>query len=1028
MAVPKPRPPQVSARPTNTGTDRLRRVLSMKGATAEAAGRVVDVLSPEVARSMASGSPESRAILEQVWQTMNDQQKEVLVKKIAEAFPNPRGNTGLSIDAERVIRAAQGKLTPEELASVDAGTGSARDGVFDDVAPDDVQQPPQLSRLPVPEGFDPKAKRVKDASKSSSKLEERPQLRSPDKTAELVDVGDGKKRVVMNVEEGTGRIGPQDIGGDKAGKRYGDAVEANVQMQREALLGLFGDQDGISAAIKRVEDGDQEVAAQFQAIRNAADKAHPIPSKPYTVDDGPARASIRNPQQDYNESVFRAVEGRTNSPVHQLKPGTHDTMASLLDNILIRSGKKADGEPLAPVVMRLFSSPEEAARMIMRNADPAMFDVMPATPSQFQGAKNLLGDLGITSQASANQVLGVFEPDLPFGQQPRQVKLTQAEEAIARQLRQRFGDQWGENYQPLPASDLEPAPNMRLPEPGPGTSQDLADIPPAMEGRTNVPGEKPVQPRGTDYSQPEPQQGNIDLDDPDLAEITQQGIDADSMKAERQLAELQRLEETVNNGELPIKSGFREDIPVPNQKKSYSQLTPTEQWQSQYGGKPKDRAWEDWMVDYNNLNRDITKPDPVNVPDGDRAVLNPDYPTSKETAHEVRQYARDGEAGQAQRLRTAEELAGTMDFPVTRPAADIRRDIDKVQQFMHEPSRPLTVEEINRGDAKLQSLQAELSHAMRLDRQSGVLSDAKPKPNVDDINAQLDEAADPDAPAIRPKPARPNAVLTPEALKAKVDTFLEKSAGRSRGSAKFVAEGEALIKQAQALGDEASLSLADAVRGAVAGKLRKGGGTKAAPQAAPEKAPGDLEAGNPASTIDPLESAATPLDDNPSAASPDNRKPQEPAKPVEQEASAKVDQQKAPEDAEAKRPQQESSTIPDEKSQTPKDAPQFRTWGQIGRKALKYSAVGGGVLGGIAGINMLGVREDVDQPWGVDPNEPVGAADGPSGQLAEDDLALALMESQKKPATPEDRIRAVRARMPSLKINLNTQIPGSWNH
>ena len=218
------------------------------------------------------------------------------------------------------------------------------------------------------------------------------------------------------------------------------------------------------------------------------------------------------------------------------------------------------------------------------------------------------------------------------------------------------------------------------------------------------------------------------------------------------------------------------------------------------------------------------------------------------------------------------------------------------------------------------------------------------------------------------------------------------------------------------------------------------------PEAAPapaKPATTDLDA-TPSDTIDPLESAATEIvDPEAPAKSPDNRKPEEPAKPVEEEAAAKVDEAKAPEDAESARVAEEADTIPEEAGspETPKDKPSGRTWaGAVGQNlawgAKKLAAntpamaVGAFLAGGRDGFQ--GNSSQGIPVWGEDQGrlgmEQMPGVDG----LGMDENLVPVSaspfrpEDNFSPMSPAERIRLMQ-KLNSIKPNMNTQTAQNWS-
>lgn len=185
--------------------------------------------------------------------------------------------------------------------------------------------------------------------------------------------------------------------------------------------------------------------------------------------------------------------------------------------------------------------------------------------------------------------------------------------------------------------------------------------------------------------------------------------------------------------------------------------------------------------------------------------------------------------------------------------------------------------------------------------------------------------------------------------------------------------------------------------------------------------------------IDPLDSAATELDEvpkQPSEDTPDNRKPQEQPKEVEQEAEANADAQKAESDAESERPNVEAETIPEDVGK-PKNKSSERTWGQLAGTLTKY-----GVGAAMVGLPIAAIRkrmyEDRELPaaWGDEQVRP-GMEQMPAEVSIGDEDAVAVSpfgdhSDFSGAMSPAERIRLMQ-RMNSLKPNANTQTAQNWS-
>ena len=185
--------------------------------------------------------------------------------------------------------------------------------------------------------------------------------------------------------------------------------------------------------------------------------------------------------------------------------------------------------------------------------------------------------------------------------------------------------------------------------------------------------------------------------------------------------------------------------------------------------------------------------------------------------------------------------------------------------------------------------------------------------------------------------------------------------------------------------------------------------------------------------IDPLDSAATELDEvpkQPSEDTPDNRKPQEQPKKVEQEAEANADAQKAESDAESERPNVEAETIPEDVGK-PKSKSSERTWGQLAGTITKY-----GVGAAMVGLPIAAIRkrmyEDRELPaaWGDEQVRPGMEQMPVDGIDAGADDAVGVnpfgRHAEFSPMSAADRIRLIREAN-AIKPNFNTQTAQNWS-
>jgi len=1008
---------------------------------------------------MAMGTDESRAALAQFYSQLDNAGKRAFLVEVAKAHPPATGH-GLSASADKIMRVATGRGLPDEAlkaseaASVGKGRTTAEKGVaggdpyvadnptdeFVDIddpnainyqGAEEIDGPSPLMRRDLPPGYDPKQAKAKDPNtdKATSSIDNRPRLRTGEKTVEVIDNPEtGKPKAIIYGTEGKGAIGSQDIKPISQGKEYDAAVEANVAFQRDALLQEFGSQEGIAQAIRAAEEN-PEIQAVFDRVKAQASKAHPIPPKPYPVADGAARASERSAQNDYDGHIRQLVYGRPNSPIYKevsgghpegeihmlpgadariAKRGTSDPLQNVIDEILIRS-KDAGPENLDPIVNRRFNSPEELAAALIRNASPEMFDMPPVTPGMRMDAEDIVRGLEPKYPKTMLEAFG-----FSMRQGDRQGLMQQAEAQLADVIRKRYGDQWGANYKPGPASDLEPAPEFRVPEPGVGTSQDLADIPAEM-GRPNTQGtpnppktpeeyaqefqdyRRAVSDKGymgddaplaspptknfkkPDYSQPEGTTVDPELNDLPPEELAEaRGNIRDNRNSSAARAEA--AAKAAVEGQFKPGRYFP-DEKEPPQKRAWADKPADQQHKESYSDS------DAYLADYNELMRDI--------PDTD----------------------------QARRAAFAQQLEGVIDVDTAR-SADIRREIAEIEAQMQENAGLNTPEK----EARLAELRDQLRLTTRLDQLSGIRSHAKPTRSLDDINAELGGMDD--APVVDANPTRGQAVdVIPRAKeraeKAIADLNNKRVGDKRRAAAAKVIDQ--LEKQGKALkGEQAARFEAEVLgpaRKALADSAIARAGRKPQAEATPDPA-AKVEDAVEADQIDPLESAATELDEAPA---PGRNAEQPPRVEAEAEAAATVEAKKAPEDAEATRPAKESSTIADEKSKTPRDRSKGSWLGTTGRAV----GLGIGGLGGWMALNALNrvAPPSMDEAWSTkpegteDPN--AVAVDTQSGMLADPAMSGMLADPQQGSA---DRIRAMqRLRMPELRLNSHTQIPGQWN-
>jgi hypothetical protein len=551
MAAPKPK-----YIPAPTNADRLRNVLSLRKPYQQVLGVQTETLTPEIIRAMVLGTDEARGVLKQIWNALPEKQQNTLRTRIVDAMPSaqrptgigPDGKAAYSVDAQKIFDVLDGgDLDPETKAVVNsegksnvpkkAGSRSAtdegeqtyvpdesdteatsinRDGAFSRPAALDVKAAPQIGRLPGPEGFDPKAKNVRDPNTSKgTQVETRSPLRI-DHSVEMVN-----DIPVRSAIEETGAIGGQDIGAVSKGKRYESLMDQRAARQLEMLVAMEGSQENVVALFRRAQEGDAEATARISSVKSIVNSELPKPLRPNPVGDGKKGVELvtseTNPQQILDSLATDMAFGNPTSPLYNPKRGERDAAMEAWKALQVRSrGTKLDQMPNA-----VFSSPREMAEQFVRNVSPQIFETDPMTPNQALDAMDTMRQFDASTPETARTYLGQFNKDLPLRAADKESLRSQAIERIEKVFADRFGSDWGASYKPsasrwvetvddvrrLPVDkedidELGPAPLSQEPGEVVTTTMDPASLP--SMGSPNSLGTKAPRARGEDWSTREP--------------------------------------------------------------------------------------------------------------------------------------------------------------------------------------------------------------------------------------------------------------------------------------------------------------------------------------------------------------------------------------------------------------------------------------------------------------------------------------------------------------------------------------------
>ena len=932
--VPKPK--------TVTNIDRLRSIIELRRPVQRVHGRDLDIPRPEVLRSLALGTDESRGVLKQIWDSLDERQQNKLRAEIVQSMPNAQNPTGIypkghplagqpaySVDAQKILDVVDGEgldaaskevvdktsksLVPEAPSergpSILATGGSEpsyvpdstntkattleRDGAFSREAAEDELAPSPLKRPEKPKSLDAKKSKVKDPSSknSTASVEDREPLR----VDHDVTVVDGVP--VRSVVEGSERYGQRDAGPIKVGREYEDSMNQRASLQLEMLVSLEGSQENVVALFRKAAEGDAEAKAKIAAVKTIVEKQIPQPKKPYPVGDGPKGVELvsteTTPQDTFDRYGRDLIFGNPTSPLYAPKRGQHDTAMEAWRALQIRNGGKS---PLGPNAV--FNSPREMAEQYVRNMSQEIFDTMPLTPSQRMDAADTVRQMDATTPGTAKTYLDTFNKDLPLRAGDRAAVRNQAIERLTKVFEDRFGSQWGENYKPTTVPKDSPSgPVSSEPDAPVSTSQDPNAIP-QEGGVPNKAGTKPTAPTASPLAETITDNEAL-RNSPDVDQWIQKQLDEANAQADAADA---------------AKEGKKEKTSKP-----WSQMTPAEQHASGY----KDE--KAWMADQNRRTRMVSDEDLARREKGIEEASGhmPDIAGAGRTSEILKEIDRlNGELTDypPEIVKLQDELQAE---GLTPARAKEIRDQLKPMYTAHEQAT-------SGHEARLRELESELVKAERADKATGILS-AKRTPLGSKVKKAKEEGINPadttpvqttqskalgeeDAAAIesRPGPAPQAPEPTPQ-QPGLIPTGPERAMDDMPNFRRQESPGYGLTTTDQIPSAEQLQELDEA--GALGFGRQEPSGTAG---------PDPIEA----RPIDPLESAAaSPMDEvidaefevKPDA--PNSRKPEEPPRAIEQEAAARADEVEAPKDAASSRPAQEAETIPPDAGnpQTAKD-------------------------------------------------------------------------------------------------------------
>ena len=357
---------------------------------------------------LVQGGPAGRNLAIRAFNALPADQQARLLTLIADAYPNPRSNTGWSpVGRELAEALVSGTPLSQERARVvdevmrasaapptqrgNIGREAVEDGgvgyddtpaisedysgeALSELAPGDLAAITEGTRAPgIPDAV--------DRSKIRAHLDKnRPYLREPNSTTHFVLDDMGFPTPVRALEEGTGAVGPQDFPSwRQADKRQAD-MEANDARLTAALAQRYGGQERFSQMVRQaVQSGDKEaldaLLKDVAEVRKSIEQ-QPVAPAPYPVNDINAANSLRSEMQVNTDNISRLASGDL---------GPADKVWDML-----RGKKNKALSPNSPESG--FSSPEQLADTLLSGAfhDPDRLPPGPAFETYRQGLVDTL--------------------------------------------------------------------------------------------------------------------------------------------------------------------------------------------------------------------------------------------------------------------------------------------------------------------------------------------------------------------------------------------------------------------------------------------------------------------------------------------------------------------------------------------------------------------------------------------------------------------------------------------------------------
>ena len=1111
--APIPRPVNPGKAPSGpTNADLLRKILANRKGESVVKGTRYELPQTDVLHSMAVGTDENRAVLREMWNSLDERQQNELRIRIARDMPSARypkgvdeaGKPQLSIDAKRIMDIVEGGgLDPKDRAAINSvakntvgfegstekggthwvsdgegggrteqsfsqspdakSTSVDREGALSMEAPADEAVKPKLPQRPaIAEGFDPKASKVHDPHSSKGvPVEQRPHFRVG-YTFEMDESGN----IIREVDPDSASMTPKDTATIARGRAYEESLQKRDEMRAELMIAQAGSLQNAAALLRRAQDGDEEAKAIMSGINTILNKEHPIPQKPWGVEDYEAAGGEMSPQQQVDDVGKKIIFGGPGAAIYRPMRGGRDYAMDAWLHLQTKSGKDRSISP-----NQLFSSPRHMAEQYVRNMSPEVFEMNPLTPNQRLDATDTLRQFDAQSEESARAHLGAFHSDMNLGAGGRQGLQQQAIDRMEQIFRDRFGDQWGEGAQTTsPASvwsegddavtrqtlgkgdpRLSPSPNSSEPAGLASTSTDPGSLP-QEGGRPNVTGDykpksfeerlaeyqaqsdrllsktrndkayreyeasdeyvatpnKPTKPNdGTTLAEsPDPMVEGFDIED-----YPENPVEAfKSWKASQE----SRGWKVEDNGDgtftardpRPPRPEYTGEEPG----RTWNELDAGEQHQRLYGtydenGKPTGSTFEDVYSDFNRRYPMVQQSDLDSRSQrvDQLSEYFPDIKGAGRTSEILKQIDEIENSINNQPEAVAKLEAELQAEGLTPARAKEIRDQLKPMYAEHEAS-------IAPMEEKLAALKSELRKAHSADQLTGIQSRRK-SPLSGKVKGPKDKA--PVKTDTNPADTQP--VTPPTEVKAESDApVIEGRPDPAPKSAMDVMTPEEKAEAARLLAESEDSAAA------------------AAPAPVTQAdAPSQLGMDD---AIDPLDSAhPTPMDqadavdsigtgrdgyDNPEA-----------------EAAAKVDEAEAPRDAESVRPDQESATTPD--SQNPDNDPKSvaKRQKQEADKAAKQGkfptktaiGIGAAAVGaGLFSLNSVGHRVNQNAARGAAPGaDPLGPGGmGPGGMGPGD--AVPTSDGYGVGISSADRIREMQ-RLRGMMPNGRSLIAQDWN-